>query len=166
MAQPRAEARRRTYSASSLSASADDEHSNSAKLLRELFLGDNWGEARDWNPLHGEEQRTRGLFDRLPASQKGFEAYSYFLAKIGSTTLPGAIISLAAKMPRTSGAALFSEVTVYYLETILTRLIYGGNRRIRVEADLRQAAMKLLDELVAAGSSMAYKLRDDFLTPM
>jgi hypothetical protein len=69
-------------------------------------------------------------------------------------------------MPRTSGAALFSEVTVYYLETILTRLIYGGNRRIRVEADLRQAAMKLLDELVAAGSSMAYKLRDDFLTPM
>ena len=55
---------------------------------------------------------------------------------------------------------------MFYLETILGRLIYGGNRRIRVESDLRQAAMKLLDEMVAAGSSTAYKLRDDFLTPM
>jgi hypothetical protein len=154
------------YLASSLPASADNEHSNSAKLLRELFLGDNWGEARDWNPLHGEEQRMRGLFDRMPASQKGFEVYTYFLEKIGSPTLPDALISLAAKMPTTGGATLFSEITVFYLETILTRLIYGGNRRIRVETDLRQATMKLLDELVAAGSSVAYKLRDDFLTPM
>ena len=154
------------YLASPLPASADNEHSNSAKILRELFLGDNWGEARDWNPLHGEEQRIRGLFDRMPASQKSFEVYSYFLEKIGSPTLPDAIISLAAKMPTTGGATLFSELTVFYLETILTRLIYGGNRRIRVETDLRQAAMKLLDVLVAAGSSVAYKLRDDFLTPM
>ena len=154
------------YLASSLPASADKEHSNSAKLLRELFLGDNWGEARDWNPLHGEEQRLRGLFDRMPASQKSFEAYSYFLEKTGSPTLPDAILSLAAKMPTPGRSALLSEVTVFYLETILTRLIYGGNSSIRVETDLRQAAMKLLDELVVAGSSVAYKLRDDFLTPM
>jgi len=61
---------------------------------------------------------------------------------------------------------LLSEVTVFNLETILTRLIYAGNRRIRVETDLRQATMKLLDEMVSGGSSTAYKLRDDFLTPM
>jgi hypothetical protein len=69
-------------------------------------------------------------------------------------------------MPTPGRSALLSEVTVFYLETILTRLIYGGNSSIRVETDLRQAAMKLLDELVVAGSSVAYKLRDDFLTPM
>ena len=154
------------YLASSLPTLADNEHSNSAKLLRELFLGDNWGEARDWNPLHGEEQRIRGLFDRMPASQKSFEAYSYFLEKTGAPTLPDALISLAAKMPASGRAALLSEVTVFNLETILTRLIYAGNRRIRVETDLRQATMKLLDEMVSGGSSTAYKLRDDFLTPM
>ena len=33
---------------------------------------------------------------------------------------------------------------MFYLETILGRLIYGGNRRIRVESDLRQAAMNFL----------------------
>jgi hypothetical protein len=154
-----------SYLASSLLASVDNEHSNSAKLLRELFLGDNWGEARDWKPLHGEAQRVRGLFDRMPASQKVFEVYSYFLEKIGSPTLPDGLISLATKMPMSGGASLLSEITVFHLETILTRLIYGGNRRVRIEADLRLTTMKLLDELVAAGSSVAYKLRDDFLTP-
>jgi len=154
------------FSASSLPTSVDDKHSDSAKLMRELFLGDNWGEARDWKPLHGEEQRIRMLFDRLPASQQGFETYAYFLATIGSPALPDALLSIAAKLPPTEAVALFSETAVFYLESILTRLIYGGNRRIRIEPKLRQSAMILLDVLVAVGSSVAYKLRDDFLTPV
>lgn len=154
------------FSASSLPASVDDERSDSAKLLRELFLGENWGEAREWQPLRGEEQRVRALFEKLPASQHGFEAYAYLLAKIGSPSLPEALLSVATKVPGVKAAALFSETAVFYFESILTRLIYGGNSQIRVQPGLRQCTMVLLDALVAAGSSVAYKLRDDFLTPL
>ena len=153
------------FSASSLPASVDDERSDSAKLLRELFLGGNWGEARDWKPLMGEEQRVRALFDQLTASRQGFEAYAYFLAKIGSPSLPESLLSVAAKIPAVKAVALFSETSVFYFETILTRLIYGGNREIRIRPKLREGTLLLLDVLVAAGSSVAYKLRDDFLTP-
>ncbi len=153
------------FSASALPTSVDDKHSNSSKLLRELFLGENWGETRDWKPLHGEQQRVRALFDQLPASRQSLEAYAYFLSKIGSSSLPEALLSIAAKVPAVKGSALFSETAVFYFETILTRLIYGGNREIRVQPKLRHGTMILLDVLVAAGSSVAYKLRDDFLTP-
>ena len=153
------------FSASRLPASVDNSHSDSAKLLRELFLGENWGEARDWKPLHGEDRRIRAFFDSLPASRQGFEDFSYFLATIGSPALPDALVSVANKIPQTDAPSLFSEIATFYFETIFTRLVYGGNRGIRVEPPLRQSVMILLDVLVATGSSVAYKLRDDFLTP-
>jgi hypothetical protein len=151
--------------ASSLPAQADNERSYSNKLLRELFFGRGWGDLRDWEPLHREEHRIGKLFERLPPSQVAFESYSGFLEGVGSQALPDAIVGLAAKISAMGKAFLFSEFAVFYLEKILTRLIYGGNRRIRVEAGLRLATMSILDVLVASGSSAAYKLRDDFLTP-
>jgi len=154
------------FCASPLSASIDNEHSDSSKLLRELFLGVNWSDARDWNPLRGEEQRIRAFFNRLPSSQRAIEYFAYFLSKIGSPSLPEALISVAIKVPPIQSAHLFTETAVFYFEGILTRLIYGGNQRVRIEPKLRQSVMTILDALVEAGSSIAYKLRDDFLTPV
>jgi hypothetical protein len=68
-------------------ARVDEEHSDEAKMLRELFLGGNWNMQRDWLPLHGEAQRLRALFERLPPMEKGFECYAYYLAKGGCRTL-------------------------------------------------------------------------------
>jgi hypothetical protein len=153
------------FMASQLPATVDQGHSSAARLLRELFLGADWGQARDWAPLHNEAYRIRALFDRLPATRSGFDCYAYFLAKIGSSTLPKALESIAAKLAFTTAPGAFSDTAVFYLENILSRLIYGGNLRIRTEASLRQSALIILDYLVAAGSSVAYKLRDDFLTP-
>ena len=128
-------------------------------------MGANWGEVRDWKPLEGQQHRLRDLFSSLPSSRTALESYSYYLCKIGSSTLPASIADLAAKLSTPNPATLLSEATVIYLEEILTRLIYGGNRQLRAQVDLRQSSVKLLDALVAAGSSVAYKLRDDFLTP-
>jgi len=143
----------------------DEEHSEEAKLLRELFLGSNWAEQRDWLPLHGETERLRVFFRRLPPLTRAFEFYSYYLAKQGTPTLPDALAEVSQKLQESAGTADLNEASVYYLEETLTRLIYGGNSRIRSEASLRQATLIILDALVVAGSSRGYKLRDDFLTP-
>ena len=140
----------------------DDEFSEQAKMLRELFLGGNWQDARDWMPLHGEAERLRKLFVKLPATQCGLESYAYFLAKTGTPTLPGSLVEVAQKID----AKLLTDISVFYFEDVLTRLIYTGNSEIRVEPALRNATLRVLDALIAAGSSRAYKLRDDFLTPM
>jgi hypothetical protein len=146
-------------------ANVDDEHSEEAKLLRELFLGSNWNEARDWLPLHGETERLRIFFRRLPPMARAFEFYAYYLANEGTPTLPEALAEFGAKLGEGGGHTPLNETAVYYLEEILTRLIYGGNTRVRGESDLRQATLLILDALVTAGSSRGYKLRDDFLTP-
>jgi hypothetical protein len=143
----------------------NEEHSVEAKMLRELFLGGNWGEQRDWLPLHGETQRLRDLFQRLPPMERGFECYAYYLAKAGTLTLPDSLIEVSSKLAESASRALLNENAIFYLEEILTRMIYGGNGRIRIEGALRDATLRILDALVAAGSSPAFKLRDDFLTP-
>lgn len=146
-------------------AKVDEEHSDEAKLLRELFLGLNWGEQRDWPPLQGEAHRPRAFFLCLPPMEQAFDCYAYYLAKPGTPTLPDALVDVATKLDEAIGRPILTESAIFYLEEILTRLIYGGNCRIRSEAKLRRATLTILDALVAAGSSPGYKLRDDFLTP-
>ena len=153
------------FAAGVLAERVDEEHSDEAKMLREIFLGINWVEQRDWLPLHGETQRLRAFFLRLPPMEQGFECYAYYLAKAGTPTLPDALIDVAAQLTELASYALLNETAIFYLEEILTRLIYGGNSRIRIESALRHATLRILDALVDAGSSPAYKLRDDFLTP-
>ena len=146
-------------------ARVDEEHSDEATMLRELFLGGNWNVQRDWLPLHGETQRLRAFFERLPPMKQGFECYAYYLAKAGTPTLPDVLLDVATKLTDSANHILLSETAIFYLEEILTRLIYGGNTRVRTESALRLATLRILDALVNAGSSPAYKLRDDFLTP-
>jgi hypothetical protein len=154
------------FSANANAKKVDAEHSHEAKMLRELFLGGNWAEQRDWLPLHGETHRLSAFFLRLPPTVQGFECYAYYLAKAGTPTLPDALIDVATKLAESAGASILNENAVFCLEEVLTRMIYGGNIRIRTDGALRQATLTVLDALVAAGSSAAYKLRDDYLTPV
>jgi hypothetical protein len=154
------------FVASDLPASVDTEHSEAAKLLRTLFLNSNWKDtARDWVPLHGNEQRIQNLFNTIPPSDAVLSAYACFLYKIGATTLPLPLIAIATKLKEQDRRLVLSEVAVFYLERILTRLIQGGPRSALGHDDVRNAVLFLLDELVEYGSSTAYKLRDDFVTP-
>jgi glycogen synthase len=153
------------FASSGISGEVDDERSHAGKLLRELFLGVDWGEERDWPPLAGEAHRLQSLFARLLPTRRGFECYGYFLAKAGSKSLPEPLVGIASKLNSAKATPVLNETAVFYLEQILTRLVYGGNTRIRAEPQLRTSTLTILNHLVAAGSSPAYKLRDDFLTP-
>jgi hypothetical protein len=152
------------FVASDLVAYIDMEHSEAAKLLKTLFFNTNWKDtARDWAPLHGNEQRIQNLFNTVSPSRAVLSAYACFLYKIGAITLPLPLVAIAAKL---QGRPLFlSEEAVFYLERILARLIQGGSSSMLARDDVRQAVLFLLDELVEQGSSTAYKLRDDFVTP-
>jgi hypothetical protein len=154
------------FRASDLPASVDMEHSGAAKLLRTLFLNTNWKDtARDWAPLHGNEHRIHELFNTLPASSEVLRAYACFLYKIGAATLPLPLIAIAEKLGSQADRSLLSQTTVFYLDTILGRLIQDGSASTLVHDNVRHAVLFLLDELVEQGSSTAYKLRDDFVTP-
>ena len=56
--------------------------------------------------------------------------------------------------------------TVFCLESLLGRYVYGQPLLLRTEPNLRQAILAILDNLVDAGSSAAYRMRDDFVTPL
>lgn len=135
-------------------------------LGRELFLGVNWNEMKDWPPLHGESDRLRNLFLSLPPSREVMKCYCYYLAHAGTPTLPDALLGIAAKHEELADDNPFCDTAVFYLEEILARAVNGGDNTVRVRSDLRNATLRILDALVEAGSSRAFKLRDDFVTPI
>ena len=56
--------------------------------------------------------------------------------------------------------------TMFCLESLLRRYVYGQPLLLRTDPNLRQAVLVILDHLVNAGSSAAYRMRDDFVTPL
>lgn len=155
------------FAANALVNTVDKENSDEGKLLDVLFLNIRWNdETRDWRPLHGQAHRVGELFKRLPPSREATRAFSYFLHKIGGELLPNALQLVSEKLHGPNATSLLSPDAVYCLELILARLIYGGQTSIRTDRQLHQSVLRLLDNMVEYGSSAAFKLRDDFLTPL
>ena len=115
--------------------------------------------------MRGNEQRIQNLFNTIPPSRGVVGAYACFLYKIGAATLPLPLIAIAGKLERQDPGSLLSEAAVFYFDGILGRIIQGGSTSMLARDDVRNAVLFLLDELVEQGSSTAYKLREDFVTP-
>jgi hypothetical protein len=56
--------------------------------------------------------------------------------------------------------------TVFLLEVLLQRYVYGRTLELKRHHDLRDAVLFLLDLLVDSGSSAAFRMHDDFVTPL
>lgn len=54
--------------------------------------------------------------------------------------------------------------TVFMLEVLLQRHVYGRPEELKQNQALRDAILLLLDFLVESGSSAAFRMRDDFVT--
>lgn len=52
------------------------------------------------------------------------------------------------------------------MESLLRRFVYGRPLETKREKSIREAVLYVLDRLVEAGSSAAYRMRDDFVTPV
>jgi hypothetical protein len=146
----------------------DREHAHGSELLAALFLGVSWkADTRHWRALEGHASRVHTLFEALPASRTILEKYLFLLYHVGEQSLPEAFVRLAARLQASNSKHMLSKSnTVYLLEVLLQRYVYARPLELKRRKDLREAVLFLLDELVEVGSSAAFRMRDDFVTPI
>jgi hypothetical protein len=95
------------------------------------------------------------------------DSYTRFLYEIGEHSLPGAIVRIAAALRKGNAQKMLARSnTVFMLDVRLQRYVYGRPLELKREPPLREAVLFILDCLVEAGSSAAFRMRDDFVTPV
>ena len=148
--------------------SIDRDYSREIDLINKMLFWIHWNEGiRRWRCLDGHEQEVDNFTTRLPAAALVLLAYSHYLYKIGEGALPRAFMILANRLEVGNATDLLRDRnTVFCIESLLQRYVYGQPLRLRSDPMLRKAVLAILDELVDAGSSAAYRMRDDFVTPM
>lgn len=146
----------------------DSDYPGYASLISAIFFGPPSSRDRfHWPPLDGHAKTVDELALALPAHSRILQEYVMFLYYMGEKSLPGAFLNLAAIIDRGDPKTLLSQPnTVFCLDRLLQQYVYGSPRMLKQNAPLREAVLKLLDALVEAGSSAAYRMRDDFVTPL
>ena len=142
--------------------------SKGVKLVNGILLKRPWKEdIRHWRGLDGHEKEISELVPLLPATSPVLEAYLCYLYKIGERSLPMSftVVETILKDAEQPITLLDSGNTVLYLEMILQRYVYAEPQRLKADPSLRTAVLFILDEVVNAGSSVAYRMREDFVTP-
>ena len=146
----------------------DDEHQDGIEMISAMFLGSWWEEGiRHWSSLEGHAHRVHVLFDDLPPSSVVLDAYVRFLYDIGEQSLPDAFVRVASRLQSGDTQQMLRKTnTVFMLEVLLQRQVYGRPLQLKRELPIRDAVLFLLDVLVEQGSSAAFRMRDDFVTPV
>ena len=146
----------------------DSEWLYEKSFIKRLFLGIHWNEdTNHWKRLDGHAQRIDTLAMDLPAVVTCLEAYSSFLYTIGQQSLPAAFKIVVTYFERGDSICIASNSEVIFcLESLVSRFVYSEPHRLKADQDLRDAVLVILDELILVGSSSAYRMRDDFVTPL
>lgn len=146
----------------------DSRYASGAELLQKIFFKLSWKEGvRHWQRLEGFADRVDTLFENLPPCATVLDAYSRFLYTIGEKSLPYGFVVVAKRLQAGDARQMLSkDNTVFYLEALLRRFIYSEPLRLKSDIEVRSAVLTILDQLVESGSSAAYWMRDDFVTPI
>lgn len=138
-----------------------------AELIHRLFLATYWKKGvTHWERLNGEAHRIDTLVTRFPSAPICVEAYSRFLYTIGRQSLPQAFVTLSSVLAPDDAVALVAGPDVgFYLESLLS-VVYTHPHALKADRDVAAAVLHVLDVLASAGSSAAYRMRDDFVTPL
>jgi hypothetical protein len=148
--------------------SIDREHATGKGMMSAIFLGAEWKEGvRHWRSLEGHARHVHALFEDLPATSTALHDYLRFLYHVGEQSLPEAFIRIAKRLQQGDPAQMMIKGnTVFMLETLLQRYVYGRPLELKRQGNLREAVLFLLDLLVENGSSAGFRMRDDFVTPI
>ena len=144
-----------------------DEHPSGSDMLSALFLTSWWKDnVRHWRSLEGYAHHVHALFEELPPSSIVLDDYVRFLYHIGEHSLPEAFVRVANSLKSGDAPTMLQKTnTVFLLEVLLQRHVYGRPLELKRERTIREAVLFLLDILVENGSSAAFRMRDDFVTP-
>jgi len=145
----------------------DRERPSGAKLLAAIFMTRNWKDnVRHWKSLEGHAHQVDTLFDGLPRTRIVLDNYLTFLYHIGANSMPQAFTRIAAALQQGAVTPMLAlSNTVFLLEVLLQRHVYGRPLELKRNHTVRDAVLYLLDALVERGSSAAFRMRDDFVTP-
>ena len=137
------------------------------EMLGAIFLTSGWkDDVRHWKSLTGYAERIHRLFEHLPSAPIVFDNYVLFLYHVGGQSLPQSFVRMAEALGRGDQQAMLGGGdTVFLLEVLLQRHVYGRPVELKRDKRIREGVLFLLDGLVEAGSSSAFRMRDDFLTP-
>ncbi|HEY4642701.1 MAG TPA: AAA family ATPase, partial [Thermoanaerobaculia bacterium] len=146
----------------------DADHAWGRQLLDHVLLSRGWKDStRHWTSLEGYAQHVHSLFEQLPLSRAALRRYLAFLYHVGEQSLPEAFIRLHAKLRHANAPELLGGGdSAFVLESLLLRYVYAKPFELKRRPDMRAAVLFLLDALVETGSSAAFRMRDDFVTPL
>ncbi|MDE0401362.1 MAG: hypothetical protein OXL96_26490 [Candidatus Poribacteria bacterium] len=145
----------------------ENEYSSATSLVSWIFLGTYWrNDISHWKRLDHHSHLIDQVAQRFPPVTHCLLAYVQFLSMIGQKSLPESfkIINLLLEKGDTIHMSSDSNLACH-LERLLQRFVYSEPYRLKSDADLRDAVLNILDALVNGGSSAAYRMRDDFVTP-
>ena len=139
-----------------------------SEMVSAIFLGSSWEEdVRHWKSLEGHAHRVHALFEDLPPSSTVLDAYVGFLYHIGERSLPEGFVRVATRLQSGEAQSMLRKTnTVFMLEVLLRRHVYGRPLELKRARPIRDAGLDLLDVLVEQGSSASFRMRDDFVTPV
>jgi len=102
----------------------------------------------------------------LPPASIVFDSYVRFLYHIGKRPLPEAFIRVADSLKRGDAQAMLAKTNpVFLLEVLLQRHIYGRPLELKCDTAIRQAGPLSARCPRRKRSSVAFRMRDDFVTP-
>jgi hypothetical protein len=138
-----------------------------SEMLSAMFLTSRWKEnIRHWRSLEGHAHHVHALFESLPPSWIVLDSYVRFLYHIGERSLPEAFGRVANSLRAGDAETMLADGnTVFLLEVLLQRHVYGKPLELKRQPTIRNAVLYLLDTLVENGSPAAFRMRDDFVTP-
>lgn len=137
------------------------------EFLRMLFLNVEWNaDSHTWKSLTGRGHHLTDFFQKLPPTSEAISAFVPLVNRFSGEFLPASILILAEKIQGTSTNILSRRSVLSQLESAIGDLVYAGAIEIRRNSDLRNKTLLILDAMVESGSAAAFKIRDDFLTPL
>jgi hypothetical protein len=145
----------------------NEKYPSGSEMMSAIFLTKWWKDnVRHWRSLEGYAHHVHALFEALPPLSIVLDDYVRFLFHIGEQSLPQAFVRVADSLKRGDAQAMLRRTnTVFLLEVLLQRHVYGRPLELKRDPIIREAVLFLLDTLVENGSSSAFRMRDDFVTP-
>lgn len=132
-------------------------------LVDKMLFNIGWMNDRANLPLLiDREDHVNSFVTNLPATPPVLTSFAHYLYSVGESSLPGALTVVAERLQ--TGDTLDGSA-VSYLAATLQRHVYGRPQSLKTDPVLRKSTLTILDRLVDAGSSAAYRMRDDFATP-